>query len=292
MVTVDELIVYALTKVGQVFLEAIDLDYNVPLVERDVFIPTLGEYQRYRPIVKYMRGQVVPNSGYLLPDNTIGVTGVRFTNYLATTPQLTTIAAAGRMPIRRDQWYMSIDDNTGEKKLKIVAGNYDFEILLPYTTTKEIPIEFPSIMSTGVSFKLPSVPRTQLSFTVPDGYVLASIPDTEDYLVTSIEGLDVLKWVPSSNELVSLAPSFDFSDFDMSYESRSLAVKELTMMDDRWTDLFAIRFLLAWSSTKAIMKLPDLPVGITEDQILEYSRTRESEYRTLVSTDQQKWWIF
>jgi hypothetical protein len=57
-------------------------------------------------------------------------------------------------------------------------------------------------------------------------------------------------------------------DLTVTYKSRCLVLNELTMRDDLFLELFLVRFLIALSSTKAIMKLNELPVDISLDDLL------------------------
>ena len=63
------------------------------------------------------------------------------------------------------------------------------------------------------------------------------------------------------------------------------------MEDTLFIELFSVRFLIALSATKAIMKLDGLPIDVSLDDMMAYAREKEISYREKLDTV-QRWWCW
>lgn len=277
MITVEQLIVSSMNRAGQVFFEADDLEYNVDLVERDIFLPVVGEYQRYRPLVKKIYNQQIYNAPFYIPEPALAVSTVKMSVPVDRNPVLQAMMVPSKMPLRRDQW--RFEDN----KLIIMPGTYDIFYLVPYTVNRDVSIpDQGSLFLPNTQLKLPSVPIED-SILFSEGYNLID-EEGSKYLVKNGEKVAIFE-----------RSTFTFStpcpDLTVRYKSRCLAIQELSMKDDLFLELFMVRFILALSSTKAIMKLDGLPIDISLDSLLSYARGCEATYAGKINTI-QKWWLF
>jgi hypothetical protein len=237
----------------------------------------VGEYQRYRPIVKKIFNQRITAEGMVMPEGTLAVSSVRMSAPIDRNPVLQSMLLPSKAPLRRDQWRFQ------DGKLLAMIGAYDIVYLLPYTLSRDVTIEKEGdLYQPHTQLKLPSVPLPN-TFVFPDGYALMD------------EGEETFLMKDDKRVAVYDRATFTFEepcpDLTVNYQSRCLVIQELTMRDDLFLELFLVRFILALSTTKAGLKMPDLPVDLSLDNLLAYAREAEKTYASKISVI-QKWWVF
>jgi hypothetical protein len=266
-----------MNRAGQVFFEASDLEYNIDLVERDIFIPVIGEMQRYRPLVRKIYNQRIYSSPFILPEPALAISTVKMSVPVDRNPVLQAMMVPSKMPLRRDQWRFE------NNQLIIMPGTYDVFYMVPYTVNRDVSItDQGSLFLPSTQLKLPSVPLED-SILFSEGYNLV---EEEDGTFLVKNGERVATYDRATFTFIDPCP-----DLTVRYKSRCLAVQELSMKDDLFLELFLVRFILALSSTKAIMKLDGLPIDISLDNLLTYARGCEATYAGKINTI-QKWWLF
>jgi hypothetical protein len=73
------------------------------------------------------------------------------------------------------------------------------------------------------------------------------------------------------------------------FRSVNPCVLELDWSNEYFLDLFSARFLTAFGTTKAIMRVDELPVDITVDSLVDYGKDREQKIQDRGEWS-KKWW--
>lgn len=269
----------AVYQAGQTLLSPSDVDLSSRDINTKFFVPSVLEYEKYRPQESALRQVTVYSGEWRLPDDCLKIAWIRAVNWTRSwgTP-------APYVRLQAHQWWVQ------DRVLYCPSGQWEISYLKKFTflhKLEDYPVSDLDDISGEHTFYLPceTVPSTvKLSF----GSGTASDDNHGNLTGTGISG-GTVDYVTGKVTLNFTSPTT--SGVKGSFSSVYKYVKELEMTEEIFLDLFATRFLVGFANIKSQHNLEGLPVNINLDDLLSYARERESQFKARLETD-KKWWIF
>lgn len=286
MLTQDEAVSYALSQCGQRILSPSDLAYDDRVVKRDLFLPAVREYQRYRP-VRSDRDIDIPFEGYVLPKEVLKVVALFpvAPYFMATLLR----PNEGGLPPRmyEDQWY--IQDN----RLYAASGAYRMRYLKAFTVTQDLPTHEAYVPYEGedpVSFRLRGLPvagTLKLFESLSETGRSASEDENGEIAGDLGEGTIDASTGEVSFTVSGAMPGTVYARF----RARNPAVLEIDYDDEMFFDLFAPRLLEALASVRINLRIDGVAFDLNQDDLLQRARERRDRFQERLQGD-QKWWAW
>lgn len=276
MLTQEECVNLTMSRAGQFILGPEDVDFTPAKISRDFFIPAVMEYQKYRPPMQRPR-VLITNGLMTLPADFMTAVGLE-------PIQLYQGVVLPFLKLPSFRWQI----NPQRNQLEAPAGDYVFEYLSRFmlSSAMEDLEVYPSGGEGEIGFQLGSIPKPKT--LVVTGGALSAEADVNGVItgdlvdsgnLTSVGAVTLVLKDPVASVLTA------------TYTTLVPYCKELSLQDRLFLDLFEAKFLTAFASAKAQLKVEGVPVDVNLDELLSYARQKDADVRASLTTD-QKWWLW
>lgn len=280
MLTQEQAVEKTIFGAGQTLLRPEDVDISAQDISSRFFIPTIREYERYRPPIVKIPSVMITGGKWRVPDDCLKMISLRPINLMRSwgTP-------SPYVRISAHQWW--VDDS---RMLWCPSGQWEIEYQkrfeLSNVVTDEVLLEVDGLQGEQ-TFCLASEP-------VPSTVRLSYGADTEatdlDGVITGPEITGGEISYPCGSVKVTFTKPTR-AVVKASYRTRYPYVVNLDIGEEMFLDLFAARFLTGYANLKMQMNIEGLPVNINLDDILSYARDKEANYRSRLESV-QKWFAW
>lgn len=280
MLTQEQAVEKTIFGAGQTLLRPEDVDISAQDISSRFFIPTVKEYERYRPIIVKIPSVMITGGKWRVPDECLKLISLRPINLMRSwgTP-------SPYVRVSAHQWWV---DETN--LLWCPSGQWEIEyqkkFVFSSVITDEVLLEVDGLQGEQ-TFCLSSEP---VPSTVKLSYgAEADATDLDGVITgTGITGGEI-SYSCGSVKVNFTEPTK--AVIKASYRTRYPYVVNLDLGEEMFLDLFAARFLTGYANLKMQMNLEGLPVNINLDDILSYARDKESNYRSRLESV-QKWYAW
>ena len=281
----DEVVSKVLSGAGQVLLTPADLRFDDRLIERDFFVPVLREYQKYRPNVKKLDTEISVD-GIGLPSDCLHVISLFFKS--VTRVDLPFESMRVQPKVLDHQYWQVLDDGC----LYAPVGFYRMEYAAEFTISKVVEgLRLFSLIPGTKSYEF-YMPAKIAPGTVSFSDGTRTMVETTQGTLAGALGTGTVDYTTLKVTLtLTTAPTAASFPVLGYFKSVNPYVKELSVEDEIFVDLFAARMLVAYGMAKSVMRIEGLPVDITVDDMLSYGKERETVFTTRADTC-KKWWLF
>ena len=281
MLLQDELIAHVLSATGQVFVEPHTIRYTDELVDRTIFSPAVSEFQVFRPPTVWEH-LFLPADGWLIPPRVRRVCGLRPLS-LYWWPYAAAIALRPVPRMESCKWFIT------EGVLYAPPGRYELEYISNegYTISNEVDryVAYrPHPVEREVKFRLRARMRPG-TLTIYIGNDSA-VDDGSGNISGSFLSSGTVDY--QTNEVSLVLAGSPLDTVDCSFWADKPGVKELDWKDIYFVQLFASKFLTAYSTARQIVRIENMPVDLNVDGLLEYARAAEQAWITN-KNEKQSW---